>query len=117
MIRVDTDDMFASRARASLRCGEQGIEVPKGDIGPLRLSDTGRSIWWTGRVAIGLRYEARPRGDATSRSALWIQDVLLRCAQRPSPTGGGAFGSVAASSTCPVLRAGTRTLAQISRSS
>jgi hypothetical protein len=44
------------------------------------LSDTGRTVWWTGRVAIGLRYEARRHADATSQSALWIQNVLLRCA-------------------------------------
>jgi hypothetical protein len=31
-------------------------------------------------VAIGLRYQAPRHGDAPGQSALWIQDVLLRCA-------------------------------------
>ncbi len=78
--RVAANDMFARRASESLRCGDQGIGIPDGHIGPVLLSDTGRTVWWTGRVAIGLRYEPRPHVDATSQSALWIQDVMLRCA-------------------------------------
>ena len=31
--------------------------VPAGYVGPLAIPGTGRLIWWTGRVAIGLRYE------------------------------------------------------------
>ena len=33
------------------------IDVPDGYIGPVLLSATGRTVWWTGRVAIGLRYQ------------------------------------------------------------
>jgi hypothetical protein len=78
--RIAAHDMFARRTSESLRCGDQGIEIPEGHIGPVLLSDTGRTVWWTGRVAIGLRYEPRRHLDATSHSALWIQDVMLRCA-------------------------------------
>jgi hypothetical protein len=78
--RVAANDMFARRTSESLRCGDQGIDIPEGHVGPVLLSDTGRTVWWTGRVAIGLRYEPRPQVDATSQSALWIQDVMLRCA-------------------------------------
>lgn len=78
--RVAANDMFARRTSESLRCGDQGIEIPEGHVGPVLLSDTGRTVWWTGRVAIGLRYEPRAHVDATSQSALWIQDVMLRCA-------------------------------------
>jgi hypothetical protein len=78
--RVAANDMFARRTSESLRCGDQGVDIPEGHVGPVLLSDTGRTVWWTGRVAIGLRYEPRPRVDATSQSALWIQDVMLRCA-------------------------------------
>ncbi len=39
---------------------------------------TGRMVWWTGRVAIGLRHEAPRRSEAMSRSALWLQDLMLQ---------------------------------------
>jgi hypothetical protein len=35
-------------------------------------------VWWTGRVAIGLRHEAPRRCEAMSRSALWLQDLMLQ---------------------------------------
>lgn len=63
-----------------LRCGELGIEIPKGHVGPVLLSDTGRTVWWTGRVAIGLRYEPPSHVESPGQSALWLQGVLLQCA-------------------------------------
>jgi hypothetical protein len=30
--------------------------VPSGYKGPVALPGTGRVVWWTGRIAIGLRY-------------------------------------------------------------
>jgi len=30
--------------------------VPSGYRGPVALPGTGRMVWWTGRIAIGLRY-------------------------------------------------------------
>ena len=36
--------------------------------GPIALPGSGRVVWWTGRVAIGLRYEA-PRQAAHSAAA------------------------------------------------
>ena len=78
--RVAANDMFARPSSESLTCGEQGIDIPKGHVGPVLLSDTGRTVWWTGRVAIGLRYQAPRHSYTTGQSALWIQNVLLRCA-------------------------------------
>ena len=78
--RVAANDLFVRPSSESLTCGEQGLDIPKGHVGPVLLSDTGRSVWWTGRVAIGLRYQAPQTSDAPGRSALWIQDLLLRCA-------------------------------------
>jgi len=78
--RVAANDMFVRHSSDSLKCGEQGMDIPKGHVGPVLLSDTGRIVWWTGRVAIGLRYQAPRSADVTSQSALWIQDVMLRCA-------------------------------------
>lgn len=74
------NDTFVKHASESLRCGDLGIEIPKGHIGPVLLSGTGRTVWWTGRVAIGLRYEPSQYAEAYGRSALWLQGVLLRCA-------------------------------------
>ena len=77
-ITAAANDMFVRQASNSLKCGESGIDIPKGHTGPVLLSDTGRTVWWTGRVAIGLRYEAPRHGEAHGQSALWIQNVLLR---------------------------------------
>jgi len=39
---------------------------------------TGRMVWWTGRVAIGLLYQPQQRKfEPSSRSSLWIQDVMI----------------------------------------
>lgn len=74
------NDAFVKHASDSLRCGDLGIEIPKGHIGPVLLSGTGRTVWWTGRVAIGLRYERPRHAEVPGQSALWLQDVLLKCA-------------------------------------
>lgn len=54
------------------------IPVPPGHVGPVMLPGTGRMVWWTGRVAIGLRHEAPRHYEMTSSSALWLQDLMLR---------------------------------------
>jgi len=53
------------------------VEVPTGYLGPVVLPGSGRLIYWTGRVAIGLRHQAPQNYDAPSQSALWVQDLLL----------------------------------------
>jgi hypothetical protein len=53
------------------------IPVPAGHVGPVMLPGTGRMVWWTGRVAIGLRHQAPQYHDALSSSALWLQDLML----------------------------------------
>jgi hypothetical protein len=52
------------------------IEVPAGYTGPLTFPGNGKTVWWTGRVAIGLRHE-QPRHDLMTQSGIWIQHVLL----------------------------------------
>jgi hypothetical protein len=54
------------------------VQVPPGHVGPVVLPGTGRLVWWTGRVAIGLRHEAPRRSEPMSRSALWLQDLMLQ---------------------------------------
>ena len=58
--------------------GQLPVEIPPGHIGPVVLPGTGRQIWWTGRVAIGLRHVPQPQRDqAVASSALWIQNLML----------------------------------------
>jgi hypothetical protein len=53
------------------------VPVPAGHVGPVALPGTGRMVWWTGRVAIGLRHEPRRQYDMLSSSAIWLQDLML----------------------------------------
>jgi hypothetical protein len=48
--------------------------------GLVALPGTGRLIWWTGRVAIGLRYQptVRSTNPAAAVGSRWIQSLLLR---------------------------------------
>ena len=54
------------------------VEIPPGHVGPVVLPGTGRTIWWTGRVAIGLRHQPTRNFGPITQSAIWIQSVLLR---------------------------------------
>ena len=51
--------------------------LPVGHVGPLTLPGTQREIWWTGRVAIGLRFERQHTTGSAVRSAEWVQQLLL----------------------------------------
>ena len=53
------------------------VEIPPGHIGPVVLPGSGRLIWWTGRVAIGLRHQPTRQHDMPSQSALWVQELML----------------------------------------
>ena len=59
------------------------VEIPPGHIGPVVLPGSGRLIWWTGRVAIGLRHEPEPRCEPVSQSAWWVQDLMLGRGRSP----------------------------------
>jgi hypothetical protein len=52
------------------------VVVPPGYVGPVVLPGNGRLVWWTGRVAIGLRHQPE-RHEITSESALWLQSLML----------------------------------------
>ena len=63
------------------------LGIPEGHVGPYILG-TGRMIYWTGRVAIGLRHQPYRRVDEPmSRGAVWVQNVMLR-SRSPSPAWG-----------------------------
>lgn len=56
------------------------VEIPAGHVGPVVLPGSGRLIWWTGRVAIGLRHEPQRHHEMPSQSALWLQELMLGAA-------------------------------------
>jgi hypothetical protein len=53
------------------------VEIPPGHVGPVVLPGSGRMIWWTGRVAIGLRHESGRHYEMPSHSALWVQSLMI----------------------------------------
>ena len=54
------------------------VAVPRGYVGPIYMPCTGRMVWWTGRVAIGLRHQPPEHsGEVLSESACWLQRVVL----------------------------------------
>jgi len=52
------------------------VDLPSGYVGPAWLPGTGRMIFWTGRVAIGLRHEPAPR-VASAANGDWLQSLML----------------------------------------
>jgi hypothetical protein len=53
------------------------VQIPPGHVGPVVLPGSGRLVWWTGRVAIGLRHQPQRHFAVPSRSALWLQALML----------------------------------------
>jgi hypothetical protein len=53
------------------------MHIPAGHVGPLTLPGSDREVWWTGRVAIGLRFERQHTQGALGQSAAWVQSLLL----------------------------------------
>ena len=54
------------------------VQIPPGHVGPVVLPGTGRMVWWTGRVAIGLRHQPTRNFGPITQSALWVQSLMLR---------------------------------------
>jgi hypothetical protein len=54
------------------------VQIPPGHIGPVVLPGTGRMVWWTGRVAIGLRHQPTRSFGPITQSAVWVQNLLLQ---------------------------------------
>lgn len=73
------NDLRTQAAKATIRPNDAAppVQIPPGHIGPVVLPGSGRLIWWTGRVAIGLRHQPQRNFEGLTRSALWLQDLLL----------------------------------------
>jgi hypothetical protein len=53
------------------------VEIPASHVGEFVIPGTGRRVWWTGRVAIGLRYQPQRCFEPPAQSALWVQKLFL----------------------------------------
>jgi hypothetical protein len=53
------------------------VAIPPGHVGPFVIPGTGRLVWWTGRVAIGLRHQPVRTFEPLTHSSLWIQGLML----------------------------------------
>lgn len=58
--------------------------MPAGHVGEFVMPGTGRRVWWTGRVAIGLLHRPERCVEPLSQSSHWIQELML---SRPRGSG------------------------------
>jgi len=62
------------------------VPIPPDHIGEFVIPGTGKRIWWTGRVAIGLRHQPVRCLDPVATSSLWIQTLMLGRSRRLAAT-------------------------------
>lgn len=51
------------------------VNLPRGSVGPMVLPGSHRKVWWTGRVAIGLRYEPSARSATANESTSMLVEA------------------------------------------
>lgn len=68
----------SSAARMHTHDDAPPVQIPPGHVGPVVLPGTGRMVWWTGRVAIGLRHQPTSSFGPITQSALWVQSLMLQ---------------------------------------
>ena len=79
MATANSFKMLGKDSDASIRTHEASppVDIPSGHIGPVTLPGSGRTVWWTGRVAIGLRHQPTRNYGPITQSALWVQSLML----------------------------------------
>lgn len=58
------------------------VAMAPGHVGLVMLPGSGKLVWWTGRVAIGLRHQPERHFEPISQSALWLQDLMLNTTRK-----------------------------------
>lgn len=83
MTRTALNHHHAIDGLSQIRTNEAAppVQIPPGHIGPVVLPGTGRMVWWTGRVAIGLRHQPTRNFGPITQSALWVQGLMLHRGQ------------------------------------
>lgn len=74
--------MDSASSPIQLHTSTPPFTLPAGHVGPLTLPGTQREVWWTGRVAIGLRFERQHTTGSAGQSAEWVQKLLLERQRR-----------------------------------
>lgn len=79
LLKNEPEDREAPRRGSAIRTNDAmpPVAIPPGHVGPVVLPGTGRLVYWTGRVAIGLRHQPQRNDAPVAQSALWVQDVML----------------------------------------
>lgn len=67
----------STKALSPLLDADYALVPASATPGWVSLPGSGRQIYWTGRVAIGLRHQSR-RAPQTTISSDWIQSLLLQ---------------------------------------
>lgn len=62
------------------------VTIPPGHVGEFVIPGTGRTVWWTGRVAIGLLHKPVRYFEPVGQSSLWIQKLMLGSPQGANPS-------------------------------
>jgi hypothetical protein len=62
------------------------VTIPPGHVGEFVIPGTGRRVWWTGRVAIGLLHRPQRCIEPVSQSSNWIQSLMLASSRRVRAT-------------------------------
>jgi hypothetical protein len=70
---------LSTASNGAIRSAASGLPdlLPPGHVGPVALPGSGRMVWWTGRVAIGLRHQPQANVGPLSQSAAWVQALML----------------------------------------
>jgi len=53
------------------------VTIPAGYVGEYVIPGTGRRVWWTGRVAIGLLHRPQRAPEPVTQTSHWIQSLML----------------------------------------
>lgn len=71
-------DIFSTPRRGGIETNAIAppVPIPAGHTGLFVIPGTGRAVWWTGRVAIGLRHQPA-RVEPVTQSSLWLQRLML----------------------------------------
>lgn len=64
------------------------VAIPPGHVGEFVIPGTGRTVWWTGRVAIGLLHKPERCFEPAAESSLWIQSLMLGRSRSTAPARG-----------------------------
>jgi hypothetical protein len=85
VVGIRMNDRSGSLFEPAPEAPAQALGIPDGHVGPYVLGN-GRMVYWTGRVAIGLRHHPPPRVDAARPRGMRSVQAAMSRSRSPSPT-------------------------------